>query len=387
MINYIGPYNSTGYGIASMGYGFGLKYLKKDDFNFVCIGAPDTTNPESKKPFINSILSSINEVDWTKPSICFWHFHDMENQISSAKGLKVGMSTFEVDNFLPQEKKIIDSLDIVGTASNWGKNVIKTHFPNKEVFVAPHAFKYLPGDIPGKIASSSRSKLVEYWQEALAPIQLSNETFIVSSAGKWEDRKSHPELLDAVLEVGKDKPILLVGFWHNPFIKDGFAYHEFYKRTLYPTYNTAGLKVFTKDKATIVLMPYVGDRQQLHSALAKAHLFMSPSKGEGWDLPLFEMMSFGMPCAASIVTAHIDYCTNDNIIPIPHDGLVKAVDNKFFYGHANWYSFKQSSIRDAIYQGMSMSSQELISMGEKAADETAKFSWQQSAEKVLNYLK
>lgn len=384
-LTYVGPYNTTGYGIASMGYGFGLKHNLKNDFGFKIIGHPDTNSPEANKAYFNDLLSSIANIDYESPALAFWHAREIAQQLISFQSKKIGFTTFETyEHFNLQLKSDLDHLDAIGTASKWGENILRENFPNKLVFSAPHAFKLLESDT---VSSVSKGDFVSTWNETIAPYKLPEDTFIVSSAGKWELRKSHPELLDAVLEIGQERPIALVGFWYNPFIPEGHAFSEFIQRNMYPVYTEKGIKVFTKDKATIICMPMVKERERLFSALASANLFIAPSKGEGWNLPLFEMMTFGMPCAATLATAHTHYCTNKNVIPITHGDMVPAKDGKFFMGNEYWHDVTVESIIESILTAIKLGNDQLFKIGAKAAKDLSKYSWDQSGKEILNSIK
>lgn len=378
--NYIGPINTTGYGVASAGYLSAL--LKLDNtIGFKPVGQIQGSIADELKP-------AIERFDPSKPSFCFWHLFDIPNQMKECTGKKVGMTTFEIDQLKQPDVAALEQLDEVCTASVWGRNVL-AKYTQKPTHIIPHAMKQKDDDTLPKIGKEE--KLLEVWEKALAPLKLDPDTLILSTAGKYESRKGHPELIDACIELGKEKPVLLISFLYNPFIHDNFPYGFINSRFMYPVHTKSGIKVFNRGKFNLVLMPPTRERHELHAALSKADYFVSPSKGEGWNLPLFEMMSYGMPCIASLNTAHKDYASSDSCIVVNSDPDIlyaKAWDGQFFDGSGRWYNITKETIEGTILRAIEMKgSPELDVMGEEARKLTSKFSWQKSAKMILNLMK
>ena len=133
-------------------------------------------------------------------------------------------------------------------------------------------------------------------------------------------------------------------------------------------------------------------RNDLHNLLSWSHYFISPSKAEGWNLPLFEMMSRGMPTITTLNTAHTDYCNTDSTIEILSDKeqpITKALDGRFFDGSFNWNNITHSSILSSLYRSEEVleDSNQRNAISSEAVKLTSKFSWQQSARKIVNLMK
>lgn len=379
--NYIGPLNLTGYGNASIGF---FKSILKDNpsVSLVPIGNPDKDTQD-----VPNLLRAIeNKPSYEDPSFCFWHFHDMSQQISSFKGPIVGYSTFEVDTLNPIEIKLLDKLQSVATATEWGKKILEK-YTNKEVHVIHHAFK---DDDTVKLdrVSFDYSSNYEAWSKFLAPIKFPKDALFLSTAGKFELRKSHPEIIQACLEIGKREPIVLIAFVHNPFMADNFPYSYINYNMFYPMYTNFGIKVYKKDNFYLVLMPRALKKQEFHSALSKTHFFVSPSKAEGWNLPLFEMMSIGMPCITTLYSGHTEYCNSSNVIPVLFDGLSVANDGVFFKGTGNWATVRKDNIINAINEanGLRYNKSFIQSLSDNAIESTSKFTWQKEARKIQSLM-
>ena len=379
--NYIGPINPTGYGNASIGL-FSSLYKENNKIPLIPIGTPDQTLEGAQ-----DVLKAIeNKPDFNNPSFCFWHLFNMDQQIQSCKGPVIGYTTFESDALSPKDIEVLNKLESVATASQWGKSILKK-YTDKDVHVINHAFKQ---DDNLKLAQVSfdYSTNLEAWNRFLAPIKLPESSLFLSTAGKFELRKGHPELIQACLEFGKKEPIVLIAFVNNPFIPDNFPYSYLNYHMFYSMYTNFGIKVYKKDNFYLVLMPATHKKQELHSALSKTHFFISPSKAEGWNLPLFEMMSFGMPCITTLYSAHTEYCNSENVVPVNYEGLAVAKDGVFFHGNGYWANVTKNNILDTINEanGLRYNKSFIQRLSHNAIESTSKFTWQKEARKIQSLM-
>lgn len=374
--NYVGPINSTGYGVASIGY---VNGLTKHNQNISIVPIGQISNQHELSESSKKALE--NKLDPSAPTFCFWHLFDIPNRIQDCKGPKVAFTTFELETLTKQEQEVLNTVSYIGTASNWGKNVLKQYINENKIFVAPHAFKETENDNINYPVDLS----VSYWQDLLNPFKIPSDALYLTTAGKFESRKGYPELIEAALQYSVIKPVVLITFCYNPFIPDGFPYNYFINNSYYPVYTKSGLKAYKKNKLLILLMPPVKTRQDLHLLLAKSHFFISPSKGEGWNLPLFEAMSNKIPCITTLTSAHSEYCTTDNVIPIITQGKEVADDGLFFKGQGIWHKVMPQNILTSIVTAENMNKETIAKMVSNAAETTGKFSWEKSA-KIIQTL-
>lgn len=382
MLNYKAPINKTGYGVAALGY---LKGLLKQNVStcVVPIGAIPTNDQELNSPENKVALSNIREPDYTNTCFVFWHLFDIPNQIKLFSGKKVGFTTFELNSLNPKEQEALHSLDYIGTASKWGADILSKYIDLSKVFIAPHAMKVRETDSLPTI-TQDHSKNLAVWESLFSPVKFDKDTLILSTAGKFESRKGHPELIQACMEYGEKEPILLVSFFYNPFINGNYPFGFINNKFLQPIFTQSGIKLFKHKNFYLALMPPCPTRDELHGALSKAHYFIAPSKGEGWNLPLFEMMSYGMPCIATTVTAHADYCLPGNHISIANGPLIPAIDNVFFDGKGSWYSVSKDNVLAAIRKGKeAIQNGEIKKIAINAKNTTQSYSWETSAKMIL----
>lgn len=379
--NYIGPINSTGYGNASLAL-FSSIYRENKSIPLVPIGNIDTTLEGAT----DVLKAAETQPNYTDPSFCFWHFSNMDDKIHSFKGPVLGYSTFEIDTLAPNEVAVLDKLSSVATASEWGKKILQK-YTRKDIHVIRHAFKNTSTQKLSRV-SFDYSNNFEAWSKFLSPVKFPKDALFLSTAGKFELRKSHPEIIQACLEYGKQHPVVLIAFVHNPFMHDNFPYSYINYNMFYPMYTNFGIKVYKKDNFYLVLMPRANKKDELHSALSKTHFFISPSKGEGWNLPLFEMMSIGMPCITTLYSAHTEYCNKDNVIPVEIDGLISARDGVFFHGNGNWANVTKDNIFKCISEadGLRYNKSFIQSLSDNAIESTKKFTWQEEARKIQSLM-
>lgn len=377
---YVGPANTTGYGVASSNY-LNQLYSLEPDVRFLPIG--DVSPSCELVPDV--IEKAGKNIDYEDPVFSFWHLFDLKEKTAPFKGQKVGLTTFEVETLNSKELESLAALDVVCSATQWGADVL-SKYTDKKVEVIPHAFK--PDD-KVRLGQHKLQDIVNIWGKALTPFHIAEDALILSMAGKFESRKAYPETIEACIRYSQeaDRQTVLVAFCHNPFIPGGFPYSYINGKFMYPSYTESGIKVFTLGKFSLVVMPTTKSRQELHSALSKAHFFINPSKGEGWNLPLFEMMSFGMPSIATNVTGHTEYTTKDNIVVVEPEGLTVANDGMFFKGTSEWYNVTSDSVFKAIVKATSLDKKQLDSITNAAIDSTGKFTWQKSARKIKSLMK
>jgi glycosyltransferase involved in cell wall biosynthesis len=387
--NYIGPVNSTGYGQASIGLLLGLKDIADPkEISLVPIGLDNNAEGAAE---VTSAYS--NTPDYNYPTFCFWHLSDIHTKIKDCKAPVLGYTTFELDTLAPQEVKNLDLLTAVATASRFGKDVLDKYtkhstIKEKDTKIITHAFRkndttqldYYKFDY---------DKTYSLWSKFLAPINIPKDTLFLSTAGKYESRKAHPELIKACIEYGKTKPVLLISFLYNPFIPGNFPYGFINSNMLYPLYTNAGFKVYKKDNFYLVLMPPAGTKKDLHNALKAAHFFVSPSKAEGWNLPLFEMLSQGMPSIATLTSAHTHYASSRSVIDVSFDSYIPALDGIFFNGHGSWANVTSVGILEAIQRASKLleTPTELELLSEFAIKTTKDFTWEREAKNLLSLMK
>jgi glycosyltransferase involved in cell wall biosynthesis len=126
----------------------------------------------------------------------------------------------------------------------------------------------------------------------------------------------------------------------------------------------------------------------------QAHVFVLPSKGEGWGLPLIEATAVGLPIITTWYSAHTEFLQHiqSSVIAVEHDMVpIACQDYQLFYPtpDGNWGSWAQPRI-DSIRQALKQSRQSYDYLHKRARENSSiirnNFSWAQSADRALQTL-
>ncbi len=127
-------------------------------------------------------------------------------------------------------------------------------------------------------------------------------------------------------------------------------------------------------------------RAELPSLYRSADCFVSPSRGEGWNLPLLEAMACGLPAIATDWGAHKDYLNDGNGYPLRIRGLVPAVTSCPYYVGARWADPDPEHLR-ALLREVYEHRDEAARRGARAAAEVAeRWTWHASAARIVRRL-
>jgi len=139
----------------------------------------------------------------------------------------------------------------------------------------------------------------------------------------------------------------------------------------------------------IRLIPRQQSQKDVYNIMKQTDCGVFPSRAEGWNLELLEMMSCGKHVIATDYSAHTEFCNEENCRLINIDKLESAYDGKWFFNQGQWGSLgdKQRASIVKNFQGV----HELKKGGglgvNTAGIETArKYSWENTANRVIGSL-
>lgn len=360
MINLMAPINQLGYGVASLNI---LKSLSS--ITNVClfpIGQPQVTNQEDAEIVMKSIEAA-KKFHTQAPCIKIWHQNQMAERIGS--GQFIGFPIFELDTFTDVEKHHLQSCDELMVCSQWAKDVVMNQCP-------PMSYKGVPIE---EFPDESKVHVVPLGvdTEIFKPTKARKEDgkVIFFNCGKWEVRKGHDILIEAFKAVSKRyEDVELWMMTSNPFNsnEEDIRWNQLYNHP------------------KVKLIPRAKTQAEVYNIMAQVDCGVFPSRAEGWNLELLEMMSVGRHVITTNYSAHTEFCNKDNSMLIPINEKDVAFDGKWFYGQGNWAKISDYQI-EMLVQLMSDFIDNFDGKINTNGVETAKkFSWTSTANMILKAL-
>ena len=345
-INLQAPINQLGYGVAAINI---LKALQAKDVevSFFPIGQPQVTN-QADADAVRKGMQVAQTFDPQAPCVKIWHQNQMAERVGSGKF--IGFPIFELDTFNDLEKHHLNSCDHLFVCSKWAKEICldQTRFGEHRVHVVPLG--------------------VDSELFPPAPARDPDGKIIFFNCGKWEVRKGHDILIEAFKRVAEE--VDNVELWmmtSNPFNT--------------PEENARWYKLYNHPKVKFI--PRAETQAEVYNIMTKVDLGIFPSRGEGWNLELLEMMSVGKHVFATDYSAHTEFCTEENCGLIPVVELEPAFDGKWFHGHGKWAKISEYQI-DSLARNMKHFAKNYKNDINSAGIETSKkFTWENTANEIL----
>jgi hypothetical protein len=208
---------------------------------------------------------------------------------------RIGYTMIEVDGFQPEWVRQSNLMDEVWVPSEFNRKGMIDSGVTKPVHVMPL------GVDPDHFATSIR------------PVPNPNGDFVFLSSFEWSQRKA-PQLLLTVFNqtFRASERALLVCKVLNMRLETSVS-AQVAALGLRPT---GGRIVFLFNRE----FPY----HQLGMLYRSADCYVSPSRGEGWNMPLTEAMACGLPSIATDWGAHSDFYDGEIGYPLRIRGLVPA---------------------------------------------------------------
>ena len=354
MINIISPINQLGYGITGLNI---VKSLSKiTDVALWPISQPQVTNNEDAE-IIKNCMSKASMPDFNAPCLRIWHQHDMAQFVGT--GTRIGFPIFELDKFSDIEKHHLSNLDRIFVCSNWAKNIVLNNISIKEDNV-----NVIPLGVDSSIFKPST--------------QDNNGPTIFFNCGKWEIRKGHDILINLFTKTfcAEDN----VELWlmcDNPFLTD-----EEKQKWM-------GLYYGSKLGSKIKIIPRLHTQQEVYNIMSKVDCGVFPSRAEGWNLELLELMSCGKSVITTNYSAHTEFCNNANSYLVDISDLEPAYDGKWFFNQGNWAKItpKEHDIFCDYMKDIHNKKRNNALICNIGGIETAsKYSWNNTAEAIINHV-
>ena len=350
-INLMAPINQLGYGVAGLNI---LKSLQKQcEVSLFPIGQPQVTNQAAADAVTKGIEAS-KLFDSQAPCIKIWHQNQMADRIGSGKF--IGFPIFELDTFSDIETHHLDACNELFVCSEWAKDVVISNLYRlykrldltKNVHVVPLG---VDTEIFKPVKSTQKEKTIFF------------------NCGKWEVRKGHDILIEAFKKVSdNNKDIELWMMCTNPFNspEEEAQWHQLYNHP------------------QVRIIPRAETQQEVYSIMSKVDCGVFPSRGEGWNLELLELMSCGKHVIATNYSAHTEFCTQENSSLVSIRDVEPAFDNKWFFGQGNWANLDETAINELQTQMEKFIQNHDGGLNLKGIETARQFNWDNTANGILN---
>lgn len=352
MINLIAPINTLGYGYAGLNF---AKQLYKIDKRVTLYPIANKVEPVDETGIIAQCLNNAINHNPDYPCVKIWHQHDLMQRVG--RGKYYGYPIFELNKFSSHERVSLHHCDEIIVCSKWAKDIIvnETKFTDDKVHVVPLG---VDSNIFKPVNPSSRS------------------TTVFFNCGKWEKRKGHDLLLQVFNEIfTQDDDVELWIMAENPFIgKMNDDWTNLYKNS------PLGHK--------IRVIPRQKTHQDVYNIMKLSDCGVFPSKAEGWNLEVLEMMAIGKHVITTDYSAHTEFCTKENSMLIDINNLETAFDGIFFKGDVGFWAEMGDNQIDQLKNYMldihKKKQRGQLNINQAGIETGQKFSWENATKELIN---
>lgn len=303
---------------------------------------------ENDYNLISQLYNNSFLLDPNAPYIKIWHQFDLAQKIG--KGKYYAFSFFELDTFNKQELLHLSIPDALFVSSNWAKEILLQNNINSEIHVVPLG-------VDSNIFNDKYEN------------KNNNEKYIFLNIGKWEVRKGHDILLELFLKAFPNEQDVELWICASESTNSYSSPEDLVKWKT--SYNHPRIKI----------IPGVETQQDLAKLINLSNCGIFPSRAEGWNLELLEMMSMGKPVITTDYSAHTEFCTNKNSFLVNITELELAFDNKAFKKQGNWAKIGNQQ-KDQFIEYMRNAYKNRLSSNQNGTDTAKQYSWLNTASTI-----
>ena len=360
-INYSSGINTLGYGYS--GYNICKSLIKMGhDITLFPIGTPEESMGNelaqhwygNKSEHLHSHGANLTTSGEPNYSVRIWHQDNIHPRIGFCPHF--GFPIFELDIFSQVELSSIALCDELMVCSEWARQIVLKYFPQMPVHIVPL------GIDPSIFFS--------------CPIPQTTNTIFLS-VGKWEIRKGHDFTIECFNKAFS--PTDNVELWmmcDNPFLENKGADWINKCRT-------------SKLGSKIKIIPRQPNHQNVYYIMSKADVGLFPSRAEGWNLELLEMMSIGKHVICTDYSAHTEFCNKSNSFLIDIDSKELAYDGIWFHNNGYWAHLGQNQEDQYVehLRNLHKNKQEKnIRLNQAGIETGRKYTWEYSAKQLIKAL-
>ncbi len=342
----------TGYGI--VGYHV-FKGLYDRGINVSLFMMGEDTVPWVDQATVLAARRDTMFFDPQAPCLKIWQQFALADRIG--RGKFVAFPIFELDPLSKVDVHHMNSTDQILVASHWAKEVCQRSGVTVPISVVPLGV----------------DPAVFYPTSPPPP----GGPCIFLNVGKWEMRKGHDLLLatfNATFSAADDVELWMMPehYPHSPQEKNLWR-----ELALDSKLGRAG---------KIKILEPVESHVALAQIMRKVTCGVFPSRGEGFNLGLLEMMACGKPVIATHYSAHTEFCNAQNCLLIEGSRLVPANDGRWFDGtRGNWLAWDDAQTEQLyrhlrhVYEHRASSE----SINHAGLETARRLTWEQTVTQIL----
>ncbi|MCE7958744.1 MAG: glycosyltransferase, partial [Acidobacteria bacterium ACB2] len=261
---------------------------------------------------------------------------------SNAGKYRVGYTMLEVDGFPDEWVKQANEMDEVWVPSQANRDAFVRCGVTRPVYVMPlgvNVDRFHPG-VPGH--------------------RNPHGDFVFLTSFEWGERKAPGLLLRVFNETfRRNDPVVLVCKVNNR--NGGLSIRREIEALHLKTGGGRIAFVFNRE------LPYA----ELPAFYRSGDCYVSPSHGEGWDMPLMEAMACGLPSIATDWGAHTEFVNADVAYPLRCKGTIPAVALCPYYKGFSWANPDPDHLAE-LFHHVVENREEAAEVGRRAAEEVAR---------------
>ena len=361
-INYMGPVNNLGYGIASKNILYQLD--PHVSLTYFPIGNPEEYD-QDKVNVLRKAIARQDKVGVSDYGLKVWHEFALAERPPCKKF--IGFPIFEVDILPERSVYQIRSCDYIFVASKWAKTVIENSFKEYNMTIPTTDGKDFINVVPLGVDLDTFS--------AREPVK--NDKCRFFNCGKWEIRKGHDILLKAFQEAFPNQLDVSL----NMMCTNIFPQAKKFSDAMEDMYSS-DIRVQFIDR--------VNTSQEVANVMASMDCGVFPSRAEGWNLELLEMMAMNKRVIATNYSAHTEFCDKENCKLINIENLTQAYDGLWFDGSKKWADIGPKQISQ-LAKAMKDTYLEWKTNGvltnENGVSTAQSFNWENTCNKILEFTK